>query len=284
MNADAARDVWLDDATRGMPKSSRGWVRDELLAHYEDALSDHLADGAAPDEAHRLVLAELGSANGVSGGLRETHLAERRYRFAAAASLIFPLTMLAHVTLVSRGERGIEVLVYDLMLLLPLLYVLRSLHTLLVQRFRLDVRRRLAVIAVGLLGMTVPEIVMDGYWLALTHGLAPAPTQGVLMVLNALMLIDLIGAVVLGVGFVWLAEALLRLRDAHLWGFLRPFCYVTVVNGYTLALTSALGVVGQDSLYNLAWSLALLLGIVMHALWLVMFFRAAQPSRPAFAG
>jgi hypothetical protein len=88
--------------------------------------------------------------------------------------------------------------------------------------------------------------------------------------------------VVLGIGFVLLAEALLRVRDARLWS-LRPFSYVTLINGYMLALTSALGVVGQNDLYNLAWSLALVLGIVMHALWLLMFTRAAQPNQAAFA-
>jgi hypothetical protein len=277
-----ARDHWLDDATRGLPKASRGWVRDELLAHYDDALDEHLSSGITTGEAHRRVMAELGSAKSIAADLRQTHLAERRYRFAAAASLIFPLTMLAHVALFARGAGGVEVLLYDLLLLLPMLYVLRSLHTLFVQRFRLNVGRRLALVALGLLGMTVPEILMDGYWIALTHGIAPAPSETVLGVLNALMLIDLLGAVVLGVGFVWLAEALLHLRDARLWS-LRPFCYVTLINGYTLALTSALAVVAQHDLYNLAWSLALILGIAMHALWGLMFFRAAQPSRPAFA-
>jgi hypothetical protein len=286
MSADAtrlkARDNWLDAATRGVPKEARGWVREELLAHYEDALAEHMLDGTPPDEAHRRVVAELGSARSVSADLRETHLAERRYRVAAAASLIFPLTMLAHVTLTARGESGVEVLIYDLLLLLPMLYVLRNLHTLLVQRYRLNVGRRLRVVALGLLGMTLPEILMDGYWLALMQGIAPAPSEAILGALNALMLIDLIGAVVLGVGFVWLAEALLRLKDARLWS-LRPFCYVTLVNGYTLALTSALGVVGQHDLYNLAWSVTLILGVVMHALWLLMFYRASQPSQPAFA-
>ena len=287
MNADAihleeVRDRWLDDATHGLPKAARSWVRDELLAHYDDALDAHLQDGASLEEAQRSALTELGSARSISGGLRETHLAEQRYRFAAATSLIFPLTMVAHIVLTARGEGGVAVLLYDLLLLLPLLYVLRCLHTLFVQRFNLNVGRRLQLVAVGLLGMTLPEILMDGYWLTLQNGLAPHPSPLVLGALNALMLIDLIGAVILGIGFVWLAEALLRVRDARLWS-LRPFCYVTLINGYTLALTSALGVVGQNELYNLAWSLALVLGIVMHALWLLMFTRAAQPTRPAFA-
>jgi hypothetical protein len=279
---DKARDRWLDDATRGLPGAARAWVREELQAHYEDALSEHLLGGVSPAEAHRRVVAELGSTRSISADLRETHLAERRYRFAAAASLIFPLTMLAHVALIARGGSGVAVLIYDLLLLLPMLYVLRNLQTLLVQRFRLNVGRRLRVVTLGLIGITLPEILMDGYWLALMQGIAPVPSEAMLGAFNALMLIDLIGAVVLGVGFVWLAEALLRLKDARRWS-LRPFCYVTLINGYTLALTSALGVVGQHDLYNMAWSVTLILAIAMHALWLLMFYRASQPSRPAFA-
>jgi hypothetical protein len=282
VNADLELTRWLDSATRGLPSDSRGWVRDELLCHYEDAVREALEYGALPSAAHRTALAELGSASAIHHDLGETHLAERRYRFAAAASLIFPLAMLAHLTLVSRGTGGLDVIVYDLLLLLPLLYVLRNLHTLFVLRFNLHAERRLGLIALGLLAMTLPEIAMQAIWIALTHGVSGNVSTISMTLLNGLMLIDLLGAVLLGVGFVCLAETLLRLKPRGLW-MLRPFCYVALIAGYTLALTSAASVSGLQNLFNTTWTAALILGVIMHALWMLMFTRAAQPNNPAFA-
>ena len=282
MNASPELTRWLDAATHGLPKDAQTWIRAELYAHYEDAVQDQLERGAAADEAQRAALAELGSAKAIRRDLSETHLAERRYRFAAAISLIFPLAMLAHIILIARGSAGLDVIAYDLLLLLPLLYVLRSLHTLLVQRFDLHVERRLILIALGLLAMTLPEIVMQIIWIAMAFGVTSQVSLVGISALDALMSIDLIGAVVLGIGFVWLVEALLRLKPGGLW-MLRPFCYVALIAGYVLALTSAASITGRQDAFNLTWTTALILGVIMHALWMLMFTRAAQPNHPAFA-
>jgi hypothetical protein len=284
-NVNAAPELthWLDSATRGLPKEARGWIRAELQGHYDDAVQDHLEQGVSVEEAQRAALAELGSASAIRRDFSETHLAERRYRFAAAACLIFPLAMLAHVALIARGGAGLDVIVYDLLLLLPLLYVLRSLHTLFVLRFNLHVERRLKLIALGLLAMTLPEIALQAIWIAITHGIGGDVSVLAVILLNGLMLADLLGAVLLGIGFVWLVEALLRLKARGLW-MLRPFCYVTLIAGYALALTSAASVTGQQGWFNFTWLAALVLGVIMHALWLLMFTRAAQPNHSAFSG
>jgi hypothetical protein len=278
MNADLER--WLDAATKGLPRESRGWVREELQFHYEDSVREHSARGMSAVEAHRAALAELGRAADVGGDLRETHLAERRYRIAAAASLIFPLTVLAHLLMASRGEAGINIIFYDLLLLVPMLYVLRTLHTLLALRFQLHVERRLMAVAFGLIGITLPEILMAVFYLALTLGIGGELTPLVWGVLNTLLLANLVGAVVVGLGMVWLVEALLRLKNAAI---LRPFCYVALINGYVLALTSAVSVAGRQDWSDFTWQMALILGVIVHALWTLMFFRAAQTPRPAMA-
>ena len=273
---------WLDSATRSLPRDTRGWVRDELRAHYEDALYDHLEHGRSHTEAHRAALAELGSAHAIQHDLSDTHLAERRYRFAAAASLIFPLALLAHLLLIAHGSGGLDVIVYDLLLLLPLLYVLRNLHRLFVLRLNLHVERRLSLIALGVLAMTLPEIALQAIWIALSHGFGSTVSTMGIELLNGLMLLDLFGAVLLGIGLVWLVEALLRLKPRGMW-MLRPFCYVTLIAGYALALTSAAAVIGKQDLFNTTWTIALVLGVIMHGLWLLMFTRAAQPNPSAFA-
>lgn len=272
-------DRWLDRATAGLPADARDWVRDELRAHYDDALAEHLTHGAPPDEARRLALAELGGAGVVSGGLRETHLAERRYAAAAAFSLIFPLAVLAHVLMQARGAGGLDALAYDLLLLLPLLYILRTLHTLLVLRHGVHVGRRIALVAAGALALTLPEALMDGYWIALSHGFsAPHSALGI-GALNALMLIDVIGGLLVGLGLIGLAEALLREKA------LRGFCGAAFPAGLALALTFAASVSagGSGDLLPLAWLAAIGFGLLTHGAWAALFFRAARANRAAVA-
>ncbi len=268
---------WLDRATAGLPAEARGWVRDELRAHYDDAVAARLANGAAEGDARRMALAELGSAAAISGGLRETHLAGRRYRFAAAASLIFPLGILAHVLLLARGAGGLEAVVYDLLLLLPLLYVLRVLHTLLVLRYDVRVGRRIALVAFGALALTVPEIVMDGCWIALSHGFGGSLSALGLAALNGLMVIDLLGGLLVGLGLIWLVEALLRVKD------LRGFCGAARLAGYALALTSAASLAGGGDLLTLAWLGAIGFGILTHGSWALLFLRASRTDSTALA-
>jgi len=282
MNATPELTHWLDAATRGLPNESRRWIREELQGHYEDAVQEHLDGGVSLEEAQRAALTELGSAQAIRRDLGETHLAERRYRFAAASCLIFPLGLVAHLTLIARGRPGLDVIVYDLLLLVPMLYVLRNLHTLFVLRFNLHIERRLKLIAIGLLAMTLPEIGLQAIWIALTHGVKGNTSVLSVTLLKGLMGIDLIGAVVLGIGFMCLGEALLHAKPRGLW-MLRPFCLIALIASYALALTSAAEISGQRDLFNFAWTAAVILGVVIHALWLIMFTRAAQPDNPAFA-
>ena len=138
------------------------------------------------------------------------------------------------------------------------------------------------MVALGLVGITVPEILMECIWLALSHGIGGGLGALGLNVLNLLMLLNLIGAVVLGVGIVWLVEPLLRLKTPDRW-IVRPFGFVALINGYALALTSAASIVGQQDLFNTSWSAVLILSILMHVLWTLLFVRAAAAPRAALA-
>ena len=228
-------------------------------------------------EAQRSALAELGNARSVGSGLRETHLAERRYGAAAAASLILPLGILAHVLLLRDGSGGLNALVYDLLLLLPLLYVLRTLKTLLVLRYGLHVERRLMLVAAGAVALTLPEILMDGYWIALSNGFAPPPSPLGLQALDALLLVDWLGALLLGAGLIWLVEALLRIKP------LRGLSGAALLAGYALALTALAALAGGGDLLTLAWLVAIGFGLVTHGLWTLLFFRAARAGGAVLA-
>jgi hypothetical protein len=265
---------WLDTAADGLPD----WVREELRQHYEDAVREQQANGLAPAAAHRAALRALGDADDIGGDLRELHLAERRYRIAAAASLIYPLTVLAHALLTARGG-GLNIALYDLLLLLPLLYVLRTLNTLLALRFNRQVGRRIAVVMLGVTAITVPEILMEGYWLAISHGIGTELSRFGYGVLDALLLVDLAGGLVLGIGLIWLAEALLGLKSRPI----RLLCLLSVIDGYGLAFTSLAQIGGLQSLLNSVWSIILIVSLITHALWMLMFYRASSAKPLAFA-
>jgi len=91
MNQELKR--WLDAATKGLPKETAAMVREELKAHYLDAVAEHQAAGALPSKAHLAAMADLGDVKPTSQGLRETHLARRRYLLAILLSMVYPILL-----------------------------------------------------------------------------------------------------------------------------------------------------------------------------------------------
>ena len=83
---------WLSTATRGLPKSIKSLVYDELCAHYEDTLDDLQGEGMGLREAHQVALAQLGDARLTAAALQRTHLATRRYRQAALVAILSMLS------------------------------------------------------------------------------------------------------------------------------------------------------------------------------------------------
>lgn len=65
---------WLDTATCGLAKDGAARVREEMVAHYESARDEALADGAPAEEADRVALAALGSAKAAKRANREVHV------------------------------------------------------------------------------------------------------------------------------------------------------------------------------------------------------------------
>ena len=96
------------------------------------------------------------------------------------------------------------------------------------------------------------------------------------------MLLNLIGAVVLGVGIASLVEPMLRLKTPDRW-IMRPFGLVALVNSYALALTSVASVFGRQDLFNTSWLAVLILSVLMHVSWTLLFARAAVAPRAALA-
>jgi hypothetical protein len=73
---------WLAQATEGLPEDVCAVTQDELRAHYEDAVAEFVRKGETAVSAHQLALKSLGGSSETRQGLRDTHLAGRRYKTA----------------------------------------------------------------------------------------------------------------------------------------------------------------------------------------------------------
>ena len=128
---------WLDNATEGLPQRIKKSIRAEFEAHYVDAVEEYLAEGCESNQAHRRALADLGHPAEIRTGLRNTHLAERRYLKAAAVGVLFPIGLIPMYS----GLLGYTVLNQILLLLivlLPAVYIFKTFNRMLIARFNFE--------------------------------------------------------------------------------------------------------------------------------------------------
>src|SRR5690349_20478008 len=88
---------WLKRATKRLPSETAEIVREELTAHFEDAVADYLAEGKTPQEAQQAALLALGDEGEISDGFQQTHFAGRRYLIAAAIGMVYPVVYLLSI-------------------------------------------------------------------------------------------------------------------------------------------------------------------------------------------
>lgn len=113
---------WLAEAARGLSDEVRAMTQDELTAHYEDTVAAYMGKGETAVSAHQLALTALGDSRETRQALRDTHLAERRYKTAVVVGLVLPLLMPVGLVLSKNAEWGLA-----LMAFLPLFFALYTL-------------------------------------------------------------------------------------------------------------------------------------------------------------
>jgi hypothetical protein len=280
--------LWLETATRGLPADVKTMTRAEFAAHYADALDDHLAHGLSVADAQREALAELGDVTETAHGLQDIHLAERRYGRAAAAAMIYPVAFLV----LSSGmvqPWSIADILYSCAIMLPALYVMRSLKALLRLRYGFEgITRSVSVFWLGTTLLTLPPALS---WLLLGEPItAEAVRYSLTGVFNlpqgALNIIYLLGIFVSGFGLIYIGDRLMHLNDgllglrAVLFGALwltggglvtLGSSYVVLAYNYSIMvdLIASVSVVGVIFMY-----------IVTNALLTLLFFRAVYRKAP----
>jgi hypothetical protein len=275
---------WLDAVTRGLPPDLCAAVREEITAHYEDALQDYRARGKSPAEAHRAALADLGDADDTAQGLHDAHLPSLRYVRAMIASAVFPVVYMllaskAHVTLEKH-----DIILYAAMLI-PTPYLLYTFRALL-NEFSLGGRfgftranRLIPLICCGLVGLTMPGILSA----ALRREVVELPNAVDLAQRTffspgtLLALVTVAGLLITSIGFILLSDHLIAL-PFDLYGLLPPVRHALLITGVGLLSMTIGGLLHVAPFVLLMQVLTLFGFILLNVLWLLLFFRAAYRS------
>ncbi|MBC7811170.1 MAG: hypothetical protein H7175_08490 [Burkholderiales bacterium] len=280
--------TWLDAATRGLPADVKVMARAEFAAHYADAFDDHMEQGLSAAEAQREALAELGDVAETARGLQDTHLAERRYGRAAAASMVYPVAFLVLSSGMVQPWSVADIL-YSCAILLPALYVMRSLKALLRLRYNFsNINRSVSVFWLGTLLLTLPPALS---WLLLGE---PVTSEAVRYSLTGvfnlpqgvLNITYLIGVFVSGLGMIYVGDRLMHLKDG-LYG-LRTILFgaLWLTGGALLTLGSSYIVMAYnysitvDLIASVAVVGVIFMYIVTNALLTLLFFRAVYRKAP----
>lgn len=265
---------WLETATRGLPKAAKRLFHDEITAHYDDTVADLLREGASIHDARKAALAQLGDAQITALALRRTHLAPRRYRQAA---LVTVLSLLSFVLGALFTIQPILFLLVSVGCTTIVLHALRYWLTPDADDKRLALPLALIVVGTSLIGL-----------FSLLGGQALAPVVVVLtdpfivtrldLYTQPLMVSHVILAlltILIGVGWLWFGEALLRfdhLLSRRVFGL--RLCLAGV--GLGLIGVGAALMLRNSFALNLFNLLVIICGTARHALLAYIFLRAAR--------
>jgi hypothetical protein len=286
IHPDLAR--WLDTATEGLSSEVAAAVRDELTAHYEDALAEYTGQGAA--DAHARAMADLGAADTTAQGLKDAHLGRRRYEAASVASLLTVITIFvvnfAYVLCVGKGPqaRTILLLAFNLVMLPLGLWVLLTLRRLLTWRF--GVPRLDRIFALGIGGLVANCIVDSVSQAVFGYSFNSGGVRSVLDLTGgfeiAVNLAALGALAAIGVSLIGIAVRIIRLEDG-LYGLGKVLAVVTFVMGLCFASIGVWVTLRVEMLIAAASLTVMLAHFLLWPLATLLFFRAAyRPSlRPA---
>jgi hypothetical protein len=291
MSGDRELQAWLDAATRDLPEEVARTVRNEIEAHYEDAVADYLAEGHAREEAQALALADLGKAPPVGRSLRRVHLSPLRrlwlgmegartcFRRAAAAQRApgaFPTIDLGGALLF-----GLWVLVVH--------SVLEWQHFLGIVDLNPVTPVALAFVLLGLLleGKLAPWnypafgwlLLVVPFWLIAPLTLLrepPGPNRPSSLFFD--MVVPLLPALLLALVGVWIAHRLRREQAFHVpplgWTILALLALIYAINWVTIPAVAT-----GDPMLSFPALLTHLVGLLPLILYMVV-----APLTPAFAG
>ncbi|MCL4246593.1 MAG: hypothetical protein KJ065_00430 [Anaerolineae bacterium] len=267
---------WLSSATRGLPSPIKSMICDELAAHYDDAFAEQRGLGLLPVEAHRAVLAQLGSPHATRRALCAVHLARRQFLWAAV------VTMISLVEIIIGALFAFQPLLFTLFGIGCGMYVLESLRKLLESpRTSARVGTAITMIEIGLLGAAAFGTlgILGSYQypiiIVFADPLVLARFDPYLQPLTFVHFILALSIIMNGSGWLLLADILGVDAPIHFRGLLRSSL---LVNGLGLVGLS-LGILIRNSAVIIQMGLVLTIaGLFRQAFLVLIFVRAARQS------
>jgi hypothetical protein len=271
MNADLAR--WLHKATRGLPADAAEMVREEIEAHYDDARRDHLLTGLSPEDAHIAAMRELGDVEATAGGLRHTHLADRRYLKAGLLGVAYALGYLLLLPLnhLLGGDLGFNPANF-----LFVLYIAHSFKLIASDRFTTrPVHFYTTMVARGIVVVCVTRLLG---WIifhnpTITESYSRTLWDTVSQWEYLLNLLSLSGLLLVAISLLVLAEQALHLHSSF-YGLLRVIIGGVTVCGLGLAVFGVTSTYGIMEISLISGNIMLLTGLAVTVLWSFVFLRA----------
>lgn len=271
-------DHWLETATHPLPDSIAAEVKDELTAHYEDAVNDYLLQGYGADEARHWALADLGDARETAAHLKIAHLAGRRFRQAALASFgllvsVFLLVFMTPGVPVFPQATPIQMVIVHLIMALEIVvmigllaFLLRSFEYLPTVDFGLP--RRLIV--GGLLAL-LPLVIFSSWREHPNQVLIVTDPFLIFSSSTALSTLPALFIGVVGTGWVIAGHRLSRVNFGGLSG---PISAVFILSGLTILMQSVGVLIGHPLVPWFGLVLTVITGSIKLALCAMAFFRA----------
>lgn len=182
---------WLKRATAGLPADLAAELREELEAHYQDALDAYVAEGLSILEAHQAVMDDLGASEDTAEGLRTVHLASRYYLAGLASATIYPICYVGFlVLLVFVGYSFVMEAVYYLIgILASTLIVFYCFHRLLANQISFQEETDYIAESLVAFGIGIICVNLFGFvgWTIFGTDVSILPWPGLVSVHSALM-------------------------------------------------------------------------------------------------
>lgn len=273
INADLAR--WLDQSTRGLEQELADLIRDEITAHYEDAVADYVADGYSAQDAHIAAMRDLGDESAVGQAFRHVHHSSRRYLLYALVGALYPL---AYLLSIPFNERLVGGVAFNIAIFLPIIYIISSFRTLFRDRYNsIAIEKNIMLVRWGIIITCITRFIgweiyhqptiIESYTRSIFDAVSPFE-----LVLN---LVSIAGLLLAASGFIFIGEQTLHLRESA-YGLLKPVGTVIMVCGASFAVYGLSSMLGNAPICMLAEMVAVMSGILATLAWSYVFWRERQ--------
>jgi hypothetical protein len=266
---------WLKKSTRGLNAELSDLIREEITAHYEDAIDDYQIEGFDLVTAHQMAMRDLGDESAVGTSFRQVHYSHWRYLVYALVGLAYPIGYLLSIPL---NESIVGSVGFNLAIFLPMIYIVSSFRTLLRDRFsQVDIEKNILLIRWGIIILCLTRLI--GWRLYYHPTIVESYSRSIFDAISmwemGLNIVSIAGLLLAAVGFMLIGEQTLRLHE-NLYGLLKPLGVSIIVCGAGFAVYGLCSLVGQANICIFAEMLAAMAGIIATFVWSFIFWRERQ--------